>query len=126
MGLPEDGQYLYYEQGSEVAKRILVRDGDTPVSFFDILDDGDSFNLALATRSGDQYRGKGYATMAAKKGMYWYDNNKSKFGNRPAVWGVREDNEASIRLAKKLGFSYEKGSRAKDKDGYYWVNYKKN
>jgi len=120
----EDGEeYLTFEQGSQVAKRILQGDkGKTPVAFFDLLEDGKTINVSLGTRSGEEYRGKGYATKAAQKGLKWYEQNKEKYGYDKIVWGVRTDNEASIRIAKKLGFKMDKNSYSKDRK---WVNYEK-
>lgn len=115
-------EYLTIEQGEYVLKRSLQKHGNVPVAFFDMLDDGDSINVALGTRSGKEYRGKGYATKAVKRGMQWYEKNASKFGNKPVVWGVRTDNEASIKLAKKHGFIEDPNSLSNDKK---WINYVK-
>lgn len=121
LALDESGDYLTFEDGCSVAKRILEKDGDIPISFFDMFEDDDNaLNLVIGTRSGDKYRGKGYARKAAKRGMNWYEKNKEKYGYKKIVWGVRVDNEPSIRLAKSLGFKYEKGSESDDKK---WVNY---
>ncbi len=117
----DDEGYLTFEQGSTVAKRILKSDAmDTPVAFFDMLEEGDTVNVALGTRAGDEYRGKGYATEVAKKGMKWYEQNKDALGYKQVVWGVRTDNEASIKIAKKLGFKEDKKSYSDDGK---WVNY---
>lgn len=85
-----------------------------------MLQEGDTINIALGTRSGDQYRGKGYATQCAKKGMDWYDKNKEKYGYKQAVWGVRTDNTASIKIAEKNGFKIDTNSYSDDGK---WVNY---
>jgi GNAT superfamily N-acetyltransferase len=122
LALDEDGSYLSFEQGSAVIKRVLKKVGDTPVAFFDVLDDGDSINLAMGTRSGDQYRGKGYASKAAKEAMDYLDKNVQKYGGKKVVWGVRTDNAASIRIAEKNGFKLNKNSYSDDGK---WVNYEK-
>lgn len=123
LAIDENEEYLTFEQGSSVVKRILSSDASkTPVAFFDLLEDGDTVQVALGTRSGDQYRGKGYATKAAQKGLKWYDKNKDKFGYKQIVWGVRTDNQPSIKIAKKLGFKLDNNSYSKDKK---WVNYVK-
>lgn len=121
LAVDKDG-YLSVEQGSAVAKRVLLKDGDTPVAFFDLLDDGDQYNVALGTRSGDRYRGKGYASKAAKKGMNYYEKNVERFGKKPVIWGVRTDNEPSIKIAKSLGFELDESSYSDDDQ---WVNYVK-
>lgn len=118
----DDDIYLNDEQGSTVAKRVLLKDGDTPVSFFDILDDGTQYNVSLGTINKERYRGKGYATKAAKQGMSYYEKNKDRLGNKPVIWGVRKDNKASIKIAKSLGFELDKSSYSDDGQ---WVNYVK-
>ena len=117
---PEEDEYLSFAQGCYVAKRIIERAADNQVaSFFDVLEDGDdTVNLAMATRSGEDYRGKGYGTKVAQKGITWYENNKERLGYKRAVWGVRVDNTASRRIAEKLGFQLDPDSES---DG--WVNY---
>lgn len=118
----KDQKYINsVEEGSSLAKRVLIKDKDTPVSFFDIWDDGDYLNVALGTRNEESYRHKGYAKKAASRGMKWYESNKDKYGSVPIIWGVHETNKGSIAIAKKMGFKYEKGS--KNKDG--WLNYVK-
>ena len=115
-------EYLTFEQGSSVIKRFLKEYGDTPISFFDLLDDGNSINVIVGTRSGDQYRGKGYASEIVKEGMNWIEKNKGKLSQEKVVWGVRVDNNASIKLAEKSGFKLDKSSYSDDKK---WVNYEK-
>lgn len=121
LGLDKNG-YLSFEEGAFVAKRVLIEDGDTPVAFFDLLDDDANYNVALGVRSDKKYRSKGYATKAAKKGMDWYERNKARIGDKPVVWGVRTDNEPSIKIAKKLGFELDPSSYS---DNDKWVNYVK-
>ena len=121
LAIDDDG-YLSYDQGSSVAKRVLLKDGDTPVSFFDILDDGTQYNVSLGTRNEERYRGKGYATKAAKRGMAYYEKRKDQLGNKPVIWGVRKDNESSIKIAKSLGFELDPSSYSDDGS---WVNYVK-
>lgn len=122
LGLDKSGDYLTFEDGASVAKRVLIKDGDTSVSFFDILDDEDSYNIALGTRSGKEYRGKGNASKAARQGMDWYEKNKDRIGDKDVIWGVRTDNEASIKIAKDLGFELDPNSYSDDEQ---WVNYVK-
>ena len=66
-------RYLNFEEGSTVVKRILKKIGDTPVAFFDILEDGDTLQVVLGTNN--DYRGKGYGSEVARKGMKWIDDN---------------------------------------------------
>ena len=112
----DDQGYLTLEQGQFVAKRFLKEVGDTPVAFFDILEDYDtSLNVALATRAG--YRGKGYAKELANKGKKWFDSQNRY---KQMIWGVRVDNLGSIKIAKDLGFKLDEDSYSDDKQ---WVNY---
>ena len=110
--LDDDGKYLSNEEGEHVVKRFLEKSGKTPIAFFDMLNDGRTINVVLGTRSGDQYRGKGYASRLAKKGIEWFDKNSDRFDSM--VWGVDKNNEASFAIAKKLGFEYEPGSERDD------------
>lgn len=118
LGINDDGEYLSIEQGEHVIKRVVKECGDIPVSFFDLLDDGDTINLALATRNDNDYRGKGYGTKAATQAMNWLNKHPEIQRGRDVVWGVREDNIASISVAKKLGFEIDESSRNNG-----WVNY---
>jgi hypothetical protein len=113
---PDEKEYLTYEQGSQVVKRIIKRSGNTPVAFFDILDDDNTANTVVATRSGDKYRGKGYAKECAQKGMAWFEKNKSRFEFDKIYWGVRTDNPASIKIAKDLWFKGKPGRKWTDPD----------
>ena len=120
LGLGDGDEYLTINDGASVVKRVLIKDGDVPVSFFDVFDDGDHYNLAIGTRSGSEYRGKGYATKAAKRGLNYVEKNKDRFGDKPIIWGVRKDNEPSIKIAKSLGFELDETSYSDDDQ---WVNY---
>lgn len=98
--------YLTLEQGSNVAKRIVIKDGNIPVSFFDIFDIGDGkATVAIGTRRGEEFRNKGYATKAAAKGMQWYDKNKNRIGFDKITWNPMVENTASSNIAEKMGFS---------------------
>ena len=115
--LDDDGTYLNFEQGSSVAKRIIKKNENVPVAWFDMLEDGSNLNIALGTRSGDEFRGKGHASYCAKKGMEWFNRQKEY---DTAIWGVRVDNIGSIKIAEKNGFVLDNNSYSDDKK---WVNY---
>lgn len=106
--------YLNYEEGSAVVKRILLKSGDKPIAFFDILeDDADHYVGAMAVAADEH--GKGYGAAVAKKGTDWLKKNgKTDMFD----WGVRQDNTASIALAKKYGLTEDKDQR---RNG--WTNY---
>ena len=114
--------YLNVEERSTIAKRVVVRDKNgTPVSFFDLLEDGnDDLQVALGTRSGSKYRGKGYASKAAKEVINWVDRNQDKIRQKNLIWGVHVDNTGSIKIAEKNGFKLDKNSYSSDGK---WVNY---
>lgn len=114
--------YLNTEERSTIAKRIVVKDNTgKPVSFFDLLEDGDrDMQIALGTRSGDKYRGHGYASKAAKQAIDWVDRNQDKIKQKNLVWGVHIDNIGSIKIAEKNGFKLDKRSYSSDGK---WVNY---
>ena len=115
--------YLNYEEGSHVAKRVLKKIGDIPISFFDLLeDDTDTLMVALGTRSGAEYRGKGYGSKAAEQALKWLESNNEKYGYKNVIWGVRVDNIGSIKIALKNGFELDKDSYSEDGQ---WVNYVK-
>lgn len=116
----DDPQYLTIQEGEHVLHRYLKEIGDIPVSFFDLLDDGDTINLAFATRSGKNYRGKGYGSEAAKQALNWLDKHPNIQKGRDVIWGVKTDNKASIAVAEKMGFKRDESSY---NDG--WINYVK-
>ena len=103
-------EYLTSEQGEYVVKRILIKDGETPVAFLDFLSDGtnksgkENLSVSIATRSDAQ--GKGYGYEAAKKGADWIDKNRDRFGY--VEWAAKTDNTSSQHLAEKVGYKYNK------------------
>ena len=99
------------QQSMNIAKRFVETDpvSKTPVSFFEIWDYQDPSKpgqTALATRNDPQYRNKGYATRAVKRGMDWYN----RYGYKQISsleWIVHKDNAGSIALAKKFGLKLD-------------------
>lgn len=114
--------YLNLEERSTLAKRVVIKDKNgTPASFFDLLEDGErDMQIALGTRSGSDYRGKGYASKAAKQAIDWVDRNQDKIKQKNLIWGVHVDNTGSIKIAEKNGFKIDKKSYSSDGK---WVNY---
>lgn len=121
-GLTPTQEYLTAEEGSMVVHRELKKIGDTPVSFFDISSVDDKAAATVATRSGKEYRGKGYAKEVVKRGLRWYDKNKERMGLKELYWWVRGDNLGSINLAKTSGFVLDQTSIL---EGDPWILYKK-
>ena len=96
---------------------------NVPISSFGIWNEGNGdVALSLMTRSGDEYRGKGFATDAVKRGMEWIDNNPEIM---TAYWDVRKDNAPSIALAKNFGFEQMKGDPKDPEWTAYWKRYKR-
>ena len=100
--------YMSFKEGKNVVKRFLLKDGKTPVAFFDLLDTGKDLNAVLGTRKGPQYRNKGYGTKSAKKGLDWYTKNKDRLGYKHVVWFAEKDNIASQKVAEKNGLKLDK------------------
>lgn len=121
--LAGSNKYLEQNQYSSVVKRSVQRDkSGKAVSFMDLLDDGDTLQVCLGTRSGKQYRGKGYGSKAASECMNWINKNKSKLNHKQIVWGVAANNTGSIRIAEKMGFKLDPKSK-NFYAGEDWVNY---
>jgi len=108
--LEAESGYLSFEQGQFVVKRFLLRDGDKPVAFMDLIDRGYSpegkqnLSVAIAVRGDEQ--GKGYGYKVASQGSKWIDQNMNKLGD--VEWGTLSGNKASQILAKKVGFKLDK------------------
>lgn len=117
-----DDHYLNKEEGSHVVKRSITKVNGKAASFIDLLDDGKQLQVAIGTRAGDEYRGKGYGYKAAKNALGWYEKHKYELPYEEIVWGVLVDNYGSIRIAEKLGF--EKDETSISDDGK-WINYVK-
>lgn len=101
--------YLTLDQGESVVKRTLLKIGNTPVSFLDLLDDGDKLTVSVATRSGTEYRRKGYADKVAKKTDQWIKRNPDKLKDYKYIsWFVLDTNDASKKLAANNGYTFEK------------------
>lgn len=120
------------ETSANIAKRIVKTDDkNNPAAMFEIWDDGgDVGQIAVASKSGDAYRGKGYAYKAAKQGTEWFDRYGHKRMKR-MDWIVDETNAPSIGMAKKLGFEEDSFKTthpewtAEQTKGYKIYTYKK-
>ena len=94
LGLSKTGEY--------VVKRVLKKVGGKPVAFIDLLDEGKHLSVAIATRSGKEYRGKGYAKIVTDKALLWADRHKPEWNS--IRWDAKVSNTGSIKLAEKSGF----------------------
>lgn len=115
-----------YQTSPNIAKRYVTKYNEMPVSFIEVWDNGgDIGEIALATRSGSKYRGKGIASNNVKRVMDWY--NRYGYKNlKELQWNVDRENSASIALAKKYGFRelneeeyYKRYSEGYDKYSVY-------
>lgn len=122
LGVNKNGEYLSTEEGEHVIKRILMKDGDKPVAFFDVFDEGINENgktdvsVALAV-SGNEH-GKGYGSKIAKQGANYINKHLDEYGM--VWWTTDSSNVASQKLAEKNGFKYSN----KDSDSQ-WKIYRK-
>ena len=105
-------EYLTTEEQKQIVKRIVKKVNNVPVAFIDFSEDENGIGIAIGTRSGKEYRNKGYATEIAKEGKKWLDKNSSSFDQ--AVWWVKKDNIASRSIAKTIGFKLNESSVLQD------------
>lgn len=97
-----------YETIVNKAKTFISNYKDVPASFVEIwTNDSNVGQIALATRSGEEYRGKGLASQTVEKAIKWVE----RYGNKSIdelEWWARNDNVGSRHLAEKFGFEYDK------------------
>ena len=125
MGLVNDNdKYKTPDEYKLVAKRCMEKIGDIPISFFDLNEYDSGYNAVVATRSGKEYRGKSYALKVVKKGLDWYDKNKSNL-DKPIIWWAEKNNIGSQKLAEKAGFERDFSIEESDDEWLKknWVKY---
>ena len=106
---------------STKAKTIIEKYNDIPVAFVEVYTDGNKRGqIAIGTRSGEQYRGKGYATSAMNR-MNKYLERYGKMYLDDVEWWARNDNIASKKLAEKFGFKYQYSKNAGDYNYDYYL-----
>lgn len=127
LGAPTDKDIKWIAKNEElsrsanIAKRIVIKHKDLPVSFLEIWDnDSNKGEIAIATRSGKEYRGKGYASEAVKRGLDWYNKYGSKRLEQ-LEWWAHESNTGSNALAKKYGFKQVKRNEPAYKGWNYYT-----
>lgn len=122
LGVNKNGEYLSLEEGENVMKRILLKEGDTPVAFLDVFDEGindkGKTDVSVALAVAGNKHGKGYGGEVAKKGSDWVDKHLDEFGM--VWWTTAPDNIASQKLAEKNGWKYSDKDSNKD-----WKIYRK-
>lgn len=103
---------------TNIAKTFVSRYEDIPVSMLEIWTNGGTTGqIAIATRSGDEYRGKGYASKLVEQAVKWVDQY-GKYTIDELEWIAEKSNIGSNALAKKHGFEQVE---APDEEG--WKNY---
>lgn len=113
-----------YRDASRLIHSTIVKYGNTPMSFFNIDEYNEVYNVSIGTRGGKENRGKSYATKAAKRGMEWIEKNKDSLDwDKPVLWSALEENKGSRRLAEKMGFV--ESDRFVDPEIGTFVNYEK-
>lgn len=112
-------KYQTSENADNLVKRFVMKQGNVPVSFFDVRADDEGAAIAIGTRAGNEYRGKGYGKKVAAKGKAWLDKNAKNFNQ--VVWWVNKNNIPSIKTAEGIGFELDKDSVLPDDD---WIMYK--
>lgn len=119
LGGDPNSVYLSDDEIQYVAKRFIKRVGKTPVAFLDIYySDDHSGDIAIGTKTGEEYRGKGYASSLVKKAQKWLDSPEAKdiLEIDTLHWDAKKGNTVSINLAKKYGFK----ERSEYKDDPEW------
>lgn len=113
-----------YRDATRLVHSTIIKSGNIPMSFFNIDEYNEVYNVSLGTRGGKENRGKGYATKAAKRGIEWIEKNKNSLDwDKPILWSALEENEGSRRLAEKMGF--KESDRFTDPEIGTFVNYEK-
>lgn len=116
LNIGKNEEYLAKEECQFVVKRFLYNCEYKPISFLDLLRNGDDLAVVIGTHSGKQYRGKGYSTKLITRGMNWTNKNKDKWNN--VTWSARTNNGSSKHLAEKFGFKLNK-----ETSNSKWSNY---
>ena len=120
LNLENNQEYLTREETSNIVKRVVLKEKDIPVSFFDVIDAGNG-DLVVSLGTDSNYRNKGYAKKAAQIGMNYVNN--IDFNN--IYWMANKNNPASIKIAKDLGFKLDP-TRVSVDGNKDWKFYKKN
>lgn len=101
-------EWLTLEEGEFVIKRFLKKYGDVPVAALDIMTSTKNGHLNVAIMTNPNYRGSGEASKLAKQGYDWFRKNADKYGAYSLDWSAYSKNKASIHIAEKTGFVYNK------------------
>lgn len=107
-------EWLKFEEGEYVVKRIIKKIGDEPIAAIDIMTTTKNGHLTVAIMTNSKHRGQGHAYELAKQGVDWYNKNKKRLGAVSLGWGAYQENKNSIKIAEKVGFKYNKRSSSKD------------
>ena len=111
----EEKEYLgnRFVNSPRTAFSKVYKENGKPVAFIQAYGDEDYVLIGLAV--SPSARGKGYAVKALNDLIDFAKTN----GIRKLVYNVRKDNKASIKLAEKVGFEFDK---IEDKNKVYIMN----
>lgn len=123
--LYDDEEYITPETTQYLAKRFIKRVANEPVSFLDIwYNENRAGGISTGTKSGEEYRHKGYASELAKKAIRWLEESNLLSKDIDELrWSAYDTNIASIKTAKKSGFIDD--PRYHD-TGYWYGVYQRN
>lgn len=111
IGLDKGQEYTNHDESVNIARREVIRRGKKIVAFCDaFIGESDlaingtkPLYIAIGTSPEQYHRGKGYATVVAKRMQLWFDSQNEY---DEIIWSARRDNKASQRIAEKLNFEY--------------------
>ena len=113
-------KFIKKKEAKYLLDQVLVKYGDTPVAALDLWNQGHGeASISIMTRSGEEYRNKGFADKAVKAGLEAFEKNKDL---KVLSWGAWDENTPSKRLAEKNGFEYKDWH---DPGGHKYVIYEK-
>lgn len=95
MGLSEG-----HPEADKIVKQFIKKVDGVPVAFFQIRYICSRYSIVIGTRSGIEYRNRGYASEVAAEGKRWLDTHFDEFDY--VFYVVRKDNTASINIARNV------------------------
>ena len=119
LGVSSGDKYASLEEGEWIVKRILLREKDTPVAFFDVWSDGEGSKASVSIAVREDRQGRGYGRKITEMGQKWIDRNLDKFSR--VEWSALEGNTASRRLAEANGYKRDKRLDYTDETGKHAV-----
>lgn len=93
-----------YGRKGSLLFHVMVYSNNVPVAFADVFEHKcvkGTGEVCVGTRNGKQYRRRGYGSMVISEIIKWF---KTESKLKEIRWYAHSGNEASINLAKKMGF----------------------